>query len=811
MGRIQGGGLAQRRNGTSSIEEVHRFTDIFRAGTPNDVYQASLDTIEGVLGCRRVSILLVDDAGVMRFVASRGLSDATRRVFERHFPWTRDVKDPRPICIDDIAATDLPESLKEVVRTEQIGALAFIPLVASGELIGAFTTYNDAHHVFSATDIALAVTIARQLGFSLGMRRAEDALREAERQLAAELAATQQLQELSTQLIHASHDEVLYEKILDAAMAIMRSDFASMQMFYPEWGKLRLLAYRGFNPTAAAFWEWVRPASRSTCGLALTTGDRVIVPDIELSDFIAASADLETYRQTGIRAVQSTPLFSRTGSLLGMISTHWRCPHQPSENDLRLLDILARQAADLIERKQTESAYQRLAAIVDSSQDGIVSIELNSIITTWNRGAERLFGYTSDLMIGRPILMLLPSDRYHEEAQILTRIRRGESVDSYESVRKRRDGSLVDVSVSVSPMWNAAGEVIGASKVLRDISKRKKAERALAERDLQLALAGKAARVGSFAYDSSTERMHISAGYAAIHGLPDGATEIARSEWELGVHPEDRAQWEALRRRAYRERWAEYSGEYRIVRSAGEVRWIEARVFVSYDSDGRPSRAVGVDIDVTARKFADEQQHRLNAELDHRVKNALATVIAIITQSSGASGSVEDFVAALDNRIRSMASTHELLSRSRWKGVPLTELLRRELAPYASNNNTSLKGPEVILGPEAAQTTASVLHELATNAAKYGALSVRGGHVSVSWSCATNGQLLGPLAIEWLETGGPPVHPSNTGYGRKIISELVPYELGGEARLVLSSDGVHCRLYIPAKWIGQRPVNEAQP
>src|SRR5262249_37589013 len=159
------------------------------------------------------------------------------------------------------------------------GALAFIPLVASGELIGTFTTYNDAPHVFSAADVALAVTIARQLGFSLGMRRAEEALRETQRQLVAEFAAAEQLHKISTQLIRASNVEVLYEKILDAAMAIMGSHFASMQMFYPERGKLRLLAHRGFNPTAAAFWEWVRPASGSTCGLALRTGARVIVPN----------------------------------------------------------------------------------------------------------------------------------------------------------------------------------------------------------------------------------------------------------------------------------------------------------------------------------------------------------------------------------------------------------------------------------------------------------------------------------------------------------------------------------------------------
>jgi PAS domain S-box-containing protein len=300
-------------------------------------------------------------------------------------------------------------------------------------------------------------------------------LRTTQRQLVSELGATQQLQKISTELIPASEVEVLHEKILDAAVTIMSSDFASMQMFYPERGELRLLAYRGFNPSAAAFWEWVRPGSGSTCGVALATGNRSIVPDIELSDFMAGSEDLETYRQTGIRAVQSTPLVSRDGHLLGMISTHWRNPHQPSERDFRLLDVLARQAADLIERKQAEHTAQRLVAIVDSSQDAIVSKDLHGVITTWNRGAELLFGYTAEEMIGKPITTLIPADRHNEEVGILERIRRGERVDPYETVRQRKDGSLVDISLTVSPVKDAAGKVVGASKIARDISEKKQA------------------------------------------------------------------------------------------------------------------------------------------------------------------------------------------------------------------------------------------------------------------------------------------------------------------------------------------------
>jgi signal transduction histidine kinase len=196
----------------------------------------------------------------------------------------------------------------------------------------------------------------------MNTRTAPEALaRQTEQQLEAELRDSRLLQEISAQLIHEQNVSALYEKIIDAAVAIMRSQFASMQMLYPERGKggeLLLLAFRGFNPQAAKFWEWVRADSESTCGVALRSGQRVIAADVERCDFMAGTEDLATYLQTGIRAVQTTPLFSRDGKLVGMISTHWREPHQPSERDLRLLDILARQAADLIERRRTEEALR---------------------------------------------------------------------------------------------------------------------------------------------------------------------------------------------------------------------------------------------------------------------------------------------------------------------------------------------------------------------------------------------------------------------------------------------------------------------
>jgi len=201
-------------------------------------------------------------------------------------------------------------------------------------------------------------------------REIEEQLRRSQRELAIEVAHLKLLQQISTELIQGQSVTSLYEKLADAAVAIMRSDFASMQMFYPERGKngeLLLLAYRGFTPEAAQFWEWVPADSGSTCAVALRTRQRVIVSDIETCDFMAATEALRVYRQTAIRAVQSTPLLSRTGQIVGMISTHWREQHTPSERELQIFDVLARQAADLIERRRTMEAAlekeQQLAAL----------------------------------------------------------------------------------------------------------------------------------------------------------------------------------------------------------------------------------------------------------------------------------------------------------------------------------------------------------------------------------------------------------------------------------------------------------------
>jgi PAS domain S-box-containing protein len=381
-------------------------------------------------------------------------------------------------------------------------------------------------------------------------------------------------------------------------------------------------------------------------------------------------------------------------------------------------------------------------------------------------------------------------------------LKQGRIVRGQEAIIERNDGSRVPIIPYPTPLFDATGAIAGVINMTVDISERKKAEQALAERNLQFALAAKAALVGSYAYDVDTDGMQVDEGYAALHGLPEGTAETTRSEWRVRTHPEDIHRLEATRSQAFLEQRGEHGREYRINRSGGEVRWIESRSFISYSGDGCPQRVVGVNIDITERKRTEEQLRVLVAELDHRVKNALATVSAVIARTQDASGSAGDFVAALHGRIRSMAATHQLLSGRRWDGVPLSELIDHELTPYANGSNAVIDGPEVTLSAEAGQAVSMVLHELATNAAKHGALSHPDGRVSVRWHSEPNGNADARIGIEWQETGCRAVRsPDTSGYGMEVIRDLIPYELGGTVDLAFAADGLRCRLEIPADWL----------
>jgi len=297
-----------------------------------------------------------DDAIVAKTL--EGAISAWNAAAERMFGYTAHEAIGQPITI--IIPPDLYDEEQDILRRlragERVEHHETVRVTKAGERIDVSLTISPlrdpAGRVVGCSKIARDITKAKQ---------AEGALRQSERRLAREVAGAKTLQSISTRLMSESTPESLYAQILGAAIELMASDAASVQMLAADQASLRLLAWRNFHPDSAAFWECVEVGAGSTCSRALSDHERVVVADIEACEFMAGTQDQREYRRSGIRAVQSTPLRSRSGRPLGMLSTHWRMPHSPTEEHFRLFDVLARQAADLIERTLAEEALSKVS------------------------------------------------------------------------------------------------------------------------------------------------------------------------------------------------------------------------------------------------------------------------------------------------------------------------------------------------------------------------------------------------------------------------------------------------------------------
>jgi PAS domain S-box-containing protein len=326
-------------------------------------------------------------------------------------------------------------------------------------------------------------------------------------------------------------------------------------------------------------------------------------------------------------------------------------------------------------------------------------------------------------------------------------------------------------------------------------AERRQHEAALAESEARLQEALTAGAVTTFVWDVDTGSSQRSADAAQILGF-DPRQTFTPINFLSRVHPDDRDRFKALVRGVIPERPA-YTVAFRFKRPDGREIWLEETAKAEFDALGRLVRLKGLTLDVTARKRFEDQQSLLIAELDHHVKDLLARVAAVAKGMREDSGSLDEYFQAFDRRIRSMAGAHALLSQSRWDGVDLAELVRRQLAPNGTDANTTIGGPNITLPVAATQVLAMVLHELATNAAKYGALSTPHGRVEVNWNRRPEEDAAN-LSIAWREVGGPAVAASpDCRYGVSIIRDLIPRELGGSVDLAFASSGVCCNIEIP--------------
>jgi len=332
--------------------------------------------------------------------------------------------------------------------------------------------------------------------------------------------------------------------------------------------------------------------------------------------------------------------------------------------------------------------------------------------------------------------------------------------------------------------------------VVIDVTARRQAQREAERQTVRLALALDATELGLWEYDLQTDRVEWDARMRSLFGVGDTA-EIDFATYAAAVHPEDLPLVEAAFRGALAgENDGAYVVEHRTAAGGedGSAAWIRGAARVVFADDGSPRRVIGTAQDITSQMTARERQDLLLGELNHRVKNNLATVQAIAAHTMRSVGDdPAAFRKAFEERLQSVARGHDLLTRNAWESAQLTDVFAAALAPFQTNAvRLDSEAGAVGVKPELAVNLVMVLHELATNAAKYGALSVAGGEVAIAWRVEQ-----GWLKITWREEGGPRVaRPTRTGFGSRLTrSALAPF--GGSAELDFAAEGVICEMSVP--------------
>jgi PAS domain S-box-containing protein len=409
----------------------------------------------------------------------------------------------------------------------------------------------------------------------------------------------------------------------------------------------------------------------------------------------------------------------------------------------------------------------------------------------------KLVGYSEAELLARTVPDITHPDDRDESRELAKRLDDGESdVFDMEKRYVRKDGTVVWVRTTVNAIRDEFGRPLRHTVVTQDLTARKVAEQALEASNARLQLALNATRLGWWQYDPRRRVILVDTRLKEIFDFADDETPI--EEFIKRVHPDDLERVWADREAALNPANPKpYAHEYRIRRRDGEVRWVESHGLADFAGAGRERRAVnfvGTVTDVTERKEREEREHLLMREVNHRAKNILSVVDAIARQT--VTKDPEDFVERFSERIQALSASQELLVRNEWRGVEIGDLVRAQLSHFADliGSRIVLDGPKLRLKAASAQAIGLAVHELATNAGKYGALSTDKGRVDVFW--ATDG---GALAMSWTERDGPPVSaPQRRGFGTIVMEAMAARSVNGKVQLDYEPSGLIWHLTCPA-------------
>jgi PAS domain S-box-containing protein len=549
----------------------------------------------------------------------------------------------------------------------------------------------------------------------------------AEQALARRMNEQAALFDFSERLQHVESAQQVYENALDAIVRALDCQRAAV-LLLDNAEVMRFVAWRTLSEHYRQAVEGHSPWTRDEAN-----PQPVYFEDIRASDL---SEELkETISREGIGAVAFIPI-RRDGQLVGKFMAYYDTSHRFSQPELEVALTLARQLgfglaglASEHARRMAERDALQLASIVESSDDAIISKDLAGVIQTWNAAAERLFGYTAEEAVGRSVTMLIPDDRQDEEPDILARLGRGERIHHYETIRRHKDGRQIDISLTVSPMRNSSGRIIGASKIARDITERKVAQRKLLESEQRLQELLAAIPAAIYTTDAEGKITYFNEAAVDLAGrVPLLGSDEWCVTWKLH-HPDGTPlpHDECPMAIALKEGRAIRNVEAVAERPDG------TRVpFIPFptplrDASGKVVGAINMLVDISERKQAETQQRLLLNELNHRVKNNMQVLQSLLFTSARRTKSEEarQVLEGASRRVAAMAAAQRVLyGKTDASRFPAGEFLHSVCQTVQQTLPPDIKivcqAASGELSNDAAMPLSLILNELLTNAVKHG-------------------------------------------------------------------------------------------
>jgi two-component sensor histidine kinase/PAS domain-containing protein len=437
-------------------------------------------------------------------------------------------------------------------------------------------------------------------------------------------------------------------------------------------------------------------------------------------------------------------------------------------------------------------------AVLDALPIGVYACDADGLILRVNRRAVELWGRVPRLM--DPAQRFCGSFRVEsldgklippDQTPIARVLQTGESLEGAEAVVRNPDGKRWVARVTVAPLRDRNGELVGAINCFQDVTREHEMRAASERQQRTFDLAMVASKMGTWRYTMADNICVYDENAQRLYGL----TEARFLHDENGVkekfHPDDMdLMWARVAAALDPNGDGRYEVEYRVKQLDGSWRWLSAWGLVEFEGEGadrKPVAIAGASRDLTELKRAEELQRLLINELNHRVKNTLATVQSLVLQTLRGAADLASARTAVSARIIALAEAHDLLTSRSWSGADVAEVVERAIAPFAAGQFT-VEGPSLDLPPKEALALSLALHELATNAAKYGALSRPEGRVELRWRARD-----GELHLEWRESGGPPVAPPvRRGFGTRLLEDGL-----SQTRLDFAPGGVVCATALP--------------